>query len=405
MKQKRLLSISLLAGLCLMIGCTITNRERDANKAFYDRLYADAIEDYKSLVDEKFEKKDKSYIIYLLNYALINYYAGYFEEARKSFWAAYQVGEGKIPSATKAFQWLMPEHERIYRLTKRETALLHFYLGMSYLLSESIDDALIEFKKIRLIEEQEPKIPLLSFYMGKAYEIAGEYDDAVVEYRTLNELAVDQSQSIAYLELTKAYHLKGETKQSIEYAQKFSSFMGSADSSVNVDSLAPDNSYELIVQIDQDIMIDRCVIYADEEYIGEAQLYDRFDPGFTIGEGVREVIKETTSYAARKGIGYFFRKLFWGEADSIELKEIEKSDERSWYYAPKGFSLFVGFIPKDTELVSIDFFVPDIPFLRSGSERVGGVTYDLSSTPCVALGDHVFLTVRYQSKPYGTLRE
>jgi len=393
--------------------CATVNHEVVANKAFFDRRYGDAIKEYKLLIKEKYDKKDKSYIIYLMNYALLNHYVGNWEEARKCFWTAYKIDEGNVSELTKAVEWLKAGEKRVYKLTKREKELLHFYLGLEYLFSSKYDEALIEFKKIHLLEEQKPKLPLVCFYMGKTYEIMKKYDDAIIEYRVLIELTAKDPYLPAYLELARVFYKKGEITKGDKAFQEFLKLANST--TINKRKLTSLDYEQLIIQIDQDEIsaLSECKIFIDGKYRGNAKLIDVFQPGITAEEYVRKFIKETASYAGRelvkKGISNLLGKLIPGGETLGEAltKEVlgEKADKRSWYYAPEGFSLFIDYIPKNCKTVTIEFYGTQKSFLFFTKKvKLGEFTFNLSHTPCVRIGDCIFLNVRFQSKPYGKLQ-
>ncbi|MCK4307347.1 hypothetical protein KAW50_03860 [candidate division WOR-3 bacterium] len=406
----------------LMAGCA-KSPEVIANRDFYDQQYTDALTGYKKLVDEKYNKKDKSYIIYLLNYALLNHYAGHFDEARKNFWTAYQVEEGKVSELAKTFEWMKAGAKRVYKLKKREKMLLHFYLGMNYIFADKTEESIIEYKKIHLLEEDKPKLPLVCFYMGKAYEIEGKYDDALIEYRTLLELTKEEPFPPTYLELARIHDLRGEKEKATEYMKKFVSIADKPQCSIFEGYTIPEGYSELIVQIDQDRLdvTDDIKIYVDGKYVGKARLLDVFRPGVTGGEIARKMMKEVSSKVARDAgkdlmvsVGASAIPFVGGCIGGQVGKRVlgNKEDKRSWYYAPAGFSLFVGYIPENARRVKIEFIkkvstsrgclTPSVPSTAAKSEQL---TYDLHSMPCVRIKDQIFLTARFQSMAYDKLQE
>jgi tetratricopeptide (TPR) repeat protein len=408
MRSIILISLGVLATLCMVAGCATVNSEVQANRAFYHREYDQALSDYRTAVNDKYKQKDNGYIVHILNYGLISQYAGHPETARKCFWAARKTEEAQLSSATKTFEWLKAGDKRVYRLSKREQALLHFYLGLNYLQIHKPDKAIIEFCKIRLIEEDKPTLPLVCFYLGKAYEIAGKHDDAMIEYRTLVNLTRQKPFPPVYLEMARLYHQLKQRERSLEHLAKFRSLTDRRHRSLFRRNIIPPfkNYSELVLQVDQDELLSYCRVYADGKYVGRTQLLDVFAPTMTTGEALRKATKEATSYVARASaktaISAFFEAIVPGLGNTLgdELgKSVlgEDSDHRSWYYAPKGFLMFVGYIPKRTRRITVEFFGP---YGASKPTCQGCATHYLGSPPCTNVRDCVFVTTRYQSEPF-----
>lgn len=406
-KMRKRFWIFLLLGSNILIPHCAPNREILGNKSFAYYRYDEALSQYQELVEEKYRKRDISYIIYLLNFALINHYAGYWDKARESFWAAYKIDEGKLSEVAKGVEWIRAGEKRVYRLTKREKALLHFYLGTDYLYTGEIEKAIIEYKKIHLLEEQKPKLPLVCFYMGKAYEMLKKYDDALIEYKALENLTQKEKVFFpVYIELAKIYALKGDKENTLRCIEEFTALASPAQASLFKKATFPQEHQELILQIDQDRIgsLDSCKILVDGAYIGKAELIDVFQPGVTVEEYVRKFVKETASYAARKtarkGIIYLFEKLLPGVGDiigDVVAEEMlgEEATKRSWYYAPDGFYLFVGYIPNQAQKIKIEFYRKGKVFETK--------EYNLNKRPVVKMKNKLFLTVRFQSVIYGKL--
>jgi tetratricopeptide (TPR) repeat protein len=396
--------------------------EAAANQYFYDRQYHDALVTYEGLVDAKYDAKDRSYVIFLLNYAIISQYTGDFGEGQKAFMTAHKVTKGDISGAAKAFEWLKAGSKRVYKLKKREKMLLHFYMGTDFAFTNDMEKAIIEYKKVHLLEEGKPRLPLVCFYMGKVYEIEEKYDDALIEYRALLELTKTDPFSPAYFELARIHSLRGEEDEAAKYLKKFAAVADAPQLSIFEEGKMPEGYDELIVRIDRNELDHpyEIKIYADDNYVGNARLVDIFRPGTTIGEIARKTTKEASSRVARKqskkaltaGLSKMIPGVGGFVGDAVgETVLGDEEDRRSWYYAPAGFSLFAGYIPGDTREVTVEFveqifhsrgccMIPRTPKIVIESDRY---TYDLDSKPCVRIKDQVFLTVRYQSQAYGEL--
>jgi tetratricopeptide (TPR) repeat protein len=416
-------SILYVLAVCILAASYVEGSpETAANQNFYDRQYHDALATYKGLVDAKYEAKDRSYVIYLLNYAIISQYTGDFSEGQKAFMTAHKVTRGKISGTAKAFEWLKAGSKRVYKLKKREEMLLHFYMGTDFAFVGNMEKAIIEYKKVHLLEEGKPRLPLVCFYMGKVYEIEEKYDDALIEYRALLELTKTDPYSPAYFELARIHSLRGEQDEAAKYLKKLSAIADAPQLSIFEEGKIPEGYNELIVQIDRNELNHpyEIKIYADNTYVGQARLLDVFRPGVTLGEIARKTAKETSSGIARnqskKALTAGLSRMIPGVGGLVgdavgETVLGDEEDRRSWYYAPAGFSLFAGYIPDDTREVTVEFVeqifhsrgccvIPRTPKIVIESDKY---TYDVDSKPCVRIKDQIFLTVRYQSEPYGAL--
>ncbi|MGQ9679081.1 MAG: tetratricopeptide repeat protein, partial [bacterium] len=145
---------------------------------FKDLSYENAIERYRRTVEEKFRQRDLSYILSLLSYGLVSFYGGKEADAKRAFLAAYRIDAGERPEAAKLYDWLVVDSRTVYKLKKRERELVHFYLGLCYLFENNLEEALVEFKKLRQFDQEASKLPIVNFYTGLVYEKMEKFDDA-----------------------------------------------------------------------------------------------------------------------------------------------------------------------------------------------------------------------------------
>lgn len=326
-------------------------------KYFYNLFYDSAAERFRRETEKRFEAKDISYPLSLLNYAVTSFYAGNLKEAKQAFFAAYKVDDGNIPEAAKFYQWLVVDGRKVYRLDKRERELVHLYLGLIYLAENNLPEALVEFKKLRQRDQDASRLPVVNFYMGLVYEKLGQYDDALIEYRGLREMpesGLDAEALIRRVEILKA--------DSTTYP------------------------FGLVVHVDHQFTSSegRTVVYADGERVAELPAYsDRFEVQLTAAEAARQAAQKATARATREGLRccgtvlaeYLFPR--HGEAigdlagDLVLGDEKHNQDHRGWGYAPASIAAGRFEIPETTREVRLEFYDPT-------GDMLGSCRYPLS---------------------------
>ncbi|MEO0069051.1 MAG: hypothetical protein ABIK23_08005 [candidate division WOR-3 bacterium] len=308
---------------------------------FSDLNYTLAREKYRKTVEEKFREKDLSYILSLLSYGITCFYDRQIDDAKKAFLAAYKVDAGERPEAAKIYDWLVVDSRTVYKLKKRERELVHFYLGLCYLFQDNLEEALVEFKKLRQFDQDASKLPIVNFFLGFIYEKMGKFDDALIEYRPLEEM-LGSLGLVHYLELMR-------------------------DSGL----VLPADSLELVVQVEHQTIaaLGKTDIYIDD--IGPVATLpencDNFNVLLTPAEANRQAAQEAAAKATRIGLrllGWILldkatkgkgKKLSEEVADILLGKEEENRDIRAWGYAPLNFSFTRLRIPAASQQVRLVF--------------------------------------------------
>jgi tetratricopeptide (TPR) repeat protein len=320
--------------------------------------YQVAADTYQQVMTRQFKARDNAYVISVLNYALTSLYADNLLDSRKAFTAVYRVDDGKVEEAAKAYQWLQVDARKVYRLTKRERELTHFYLGLDYLYDDNLPEALVEFKKLRQRDQDTSSLPVVDFYMGLVYEKQRLFGDARIEYEHLHQ--------------TGAYGGSGELLAGLD----------SLGRGVRFDSIG---SKELVIQVDHLRLapVGATDVYADDQFIGRMPaVVDPFDVRLTRGELNRIQAQKAGAYAARQScrccVGvlaeYFLGR---GASDLTDIaadvavgREEDNQETRWWRYAPHGLSFLRTRIPSTTNEVRLVF--------RAGDERIiGAARYPL----------------------------
>jgi len=347
--------------LCLMLltACAPRVTVTPPPREFVDLDYHTAADTQQKAMEQQFKEKDNAYVMSVLSYALTSLYDRDIANARKAFTAAYKVDDGKVDEAAKAYQWLQVDARKVYRLTKRERELTHFYLGLGYLYDDNLPEALVEFKKLRQRDQDTSRLPAVNFYMGLVYEKQNLFGDAAIEYNGLNEMAA---------------------------------YSGAGDLLSRLDSLRngalPDTlgSKELVVQIDllRPAPVGPTDVYADDQFIARLPaIVDRFDVRLTSGELNRIAAQKAGAYAARQscrcctGIAaeYFLGQ---GASDLTDVaadvalgREEDNQEHRWWRYAPHAVSFLRTRIPSTTNEVRLVFNAGD-------GQTIGSARYPLS---------------------------
>ncbi len=322
---------------------------------FADLVYSAAAQKYQAEMERRYQARDVSYVLPLLNYGVTSLYGRDWPEARKALTAGYRIDEGDVPEAAKFYQWLVVDSRRVYRLAKRERELVHLYLGLAYLAEDDLPEALVEFKKLRLRDQGASNLPAVNFYMGWLYEKLGKYDDALLEYRPLVGTAAGWQ-------------------------------LGADELVARVESLAagtltPDTGrVELLVHVDHQEAsgMGRVRLLADGAEVADiAPALDRFDVRLTQAEQARKDLQEASAEATRTGMrccGSVLGELLWPRhgaqvadlaADLALGKEDEDRDYRYWGYAPVAVAVLRTRVPAGTREVRLEFDNADGRYIGS----------------------------------------
>ncbi len=332
-------------GLALITACAPSASTVPPGPRYFSNLsYDSAAARFRREAEKQFEAKDISYPLSLLNCAVTSFYAGNLKESKQAFSAAYKIDDGNIPEAAKFYQWLVVDSRKVYRFTKRERELVHLYLGLCYLAENNLPEALVEFKKLRQMDQDASKLPVVNFYMGLVYEKLQLYDDALIEYRGLADMpgtGIDATSLIRRVEMLKAG--------------------------------MPEATNELVVHVDHhsEDSFGRTVVYADNRPVAELPPYsDRFDVRLTEAEASRKALQKASAEATRTGLRccgtvlaeYLFPR--HGEAigdlagDLVLGDERADQDKRAWGYAPTAIAVARLALPSGTNEVRLEFFGP-----------------------------------------------
>lgn len=331
-----------LVGALLLLFCAPPGAPQPPARYFNGLAYEQAAARHRQTVEEKFRRRDLSYILSLLSYGITSFYGLDTAAALRAFKAAYRIDAGDRPEAAKLYDWLVVDSRTVYKLKKRERELLHLYLGLCYLFAGTVDEALVEFKKLRLFDQDASRLPIVNFYMGLIYEKLGKFDDALIEYRALEDMAGPLG-LVHRLELMR-------------------------DSGFTP---APD-SIELVIQVDHQTAgsIGRTEVYADTFGLVATlpEVSDSFAVRLTPGEVSRKAAQEAGAKAARLGLrmlgGLLLKRALpgYGEeladdiADLTLGKEEENRDVRAWGYAPLNFAFARVRLPSGTRNVRLVFY-------------------------------------------------
>ncbi len=341
-------------------------------KHFTALSYAGAVKRYREDVRERYEARDNSYILALLNYSLVSLYAGARDSARLGLTAAYKVDDGQVSEAAKFYQWLQVDARTVYKLAKREREFTHLYLGLCYLFDGNLEESLVEFKRLRMKDQEASYLPTVNFYMGLVYEKLGKYDDALIEYRQLGP------------DFPGVEDLIARTQALLER------------------TLGQSDSIDVVVQVDHQFWpsAGRTVAHADGGKVAALPPYaDKFETRLSEAELSRKAAQEAGARAARESIrccGSLLAQRYLGSngevvadlaADIALGDESMNRETRFWKYAPVALSVLRFRAPPATRELKLVFFGND-------GARKGSETYRLdASDPRVSRAGSTYFVV------------
>jgi tetratricopeptide (TPR) repeat protein len=348
------------AALILLLGACMPSQPvvRPEKEHFSGLSYGKAVERYREDVRQRYEKRDVSYVLALLNYSLVNLYAGERDSARRGFTASYKVDDGQVDEAAKFYQWLQVDARTVYKLAKRERLLAHLYLGLCYLFDDNMEESLVEFKRLRMKDQEASYLPVAGFYMGLLYEKLGKYDDALIEYRNIDADFAGLEELIA-----RAEALQGRTYHS-----------------------APD-SVDVVLHVDHQFWpsTGRTVVHADDNRIAALPPFvDQFEVRLSEAELSRKAAQEAGARAARESIrccGSLLAQRYLGNngevvadlaADIALGDESMNKETRFWKYAPVALSVQRFSVPLTTAEMKLVFFGRDGGQLGSAAFALDG---------------------------------
>jgi len=383
---KKELILALAMFLCITIYSCGPRKTVETHREFIDLDYSIALHECSEKVVKGYEKKDIGYPIYLLNHGALAQYVGELDSARASFWSAYRIDEGEIPEFTKGVEWLKADQKRVYQLTKRESELLHFFLGKNYLMSGHPAEAIVEFKKIELIDQNVSILPIVNFYSGKCYEILEKYDDARIEYDKLLSITTADRSSFVYLARAQVEFSLANYDDAYSFFDAYSSDVRQAYNKQEAEQIIGQIGWSnLIIQVDHQFSqtLGTAEAWIDDEYWGRVWTFDCFDVMVSGGEKSREVVKEVGSYVARKttrkGAVELAGSIIPGlgciggiSTDLVLGSDEEDKETRFWNYAPVGFSLIMLPIRDAAHSLKLVFYDHD-------GEKIGSKLFDLQS--------------------------
>ena len=270
-----------------------------------------------------------NYPLYMLNLAVADYRAGLTDEAERAFLTALKLSHGENLSALeKNFGFLAPKSEESYRLRDYEEVMAHFYLALIYIRTNKLDKAIVEFKKINLID---PEYPLMHYIMGKSYQLAGKDGEAEIEFRLTSRYKKDFPYS--YLDRVEFYERNGMGEEAGRALKKYlAADEGSrlaeklSEKTFNLSGsgelialLEPENFVKNIKKKNRSSYFYR--IYIDGEYYGKSHVIEDIDLQ-KAKKRITKMLKTALKNAARSMI---IEKAFGVKAsDNVERREWEK---------------------------------------------------------------------------------
>jgi len=309
------------------------------------------------LAAEKYRQNIKyyesiNYPLYMLNLGVADYMSENYVEAEKAFLTALKLSKGEnLNILEKNFGFLAPKTERTYKLRDYEEIIVHFYLGLIYIKTNRINDAIVEFKKINLID---PEYPLIHYIMAKAYELQGKDEDSLIEYRLTKRYKPDFPYS--YFDAALIYKKQGYLDEYKMLMNKYSEIDKSGILKKFINKL--NDKIEVIFLIDMDKFLknvnkkdkEKCYlkIYLNGKYEGRSFLIENIDFHKTKNR-IKKLIKEKLKDTVRATV---IKKVFNTEASS-------NTERREWDKTPGILHIFKIYLGKGEYNLKAEIFLRD----------------------------------------------
>ena len=314
--------------------------------------YEDAAAEYRRNVQYY---ESINYPLYMLNLAAADYRAGKLDEARRAFTVALKLSHGEnLNAVEKNFGFLAPKSESSYKLRDYEEIIVHFYLGLIYVRMGEFDDAVVEFKKINLID---PEYPLVHFIMGKIYQINGNGEDAEIEFRLTNRYR--KNFPYAYFEKAGFYRKNGMAEEADRALKKYLYLDGESRLAEEAKKNGKMPAGGIVLVLDASSWAGKIgkknkggyfyKIYIDGKFYGKSYLIEDMELN-KIKKRTAKFIKETLKNAARSAI---IKKVFGSDAS-------DNTERRGWDKVPGLIHLFEAYLPAGEHKMKISLYAGDL---------------------------------------------
>lgn len=209
-----------------LLGCaSYQSKVQEARKALSHRDYTKAIDELKPLA----EKESDDQLVYLLDYGVALQIAGKYRESNEALLKADRLAElMDYQSVSRVAGSLALSEEMVqYKGDTFEKIFINAYLAMNFLAMGSLDDALVEARRInekylkyRADEKKKFELNFFSKYLSAViWEANRSYDDAYIAYHEAYK--IDPTVSILREDLIRSAKLARRMDTYKEWKKKF----------------------------------------------------------------------------------------------------------------------------------------------------------------------------------------
>ncbi len=200
LNKNRTLAIGIAFMAFLSTGClTFYQRNINLMEAYEQRNYEKANSE---LEHKKWQKQKRNLLLYYLNKGTVLHMLGNYEESNNYFQKAdYFIEDYRKSYGLKALSFISNPSVETYAGENYEKLLVHYYTTLNYLHLNDFDAALIECKRMLLLNEniatyykKEKKLHQDAFthaLLGIVYEAKKDYGNAFIAYRNAYEVYRD----------------------------------------------------------------------------------------------------------------------------------------------------------------------------------------------------------------------
>lgn len=192
------------------------------------------------LNEKKWEKKKHNILLYYLNKGTVLHMVGKYKESNEYFQKAdFYIEDYHKNYALKALEFISNPNTEPYGGENYEKILLHYYSTLNYLKLNSLDDALIECKRMLLVMDnistyykknnKYNRDAFTHLLLGLIYDAQHDYNNAFIAYRNAYEVYRDDYKPLLGTEiplqlkkdLLRTAYLNGSFNDLDEYEKAF----------------------------------------------------------------------------------------------------------------------------------------------------------------------------------------
>jgi tetratricopeptide (TPR) repeat protein len=367
-----LLSVA-VAALLLPVQELSASELNDGIKAYWAGAFPAAASEF----DQLEQKKDKDYVLYLLNGAMAHISAGDFRHAERVLMAAKMTFEKEITEGEVAGQVLVSDAKKTYTGHAYEKVLTCFLLGLCQYMQGEYDQARIGFMEALEAdtgsrEEYEGDVAYVHYMLGKTFMMLRQLDDAKVAMRNVGRHA--GLTALADFGLAQAAAMEGRASEAERLMQDYRANDKCQPSGAHVEcagyvtvvllnGLSPKRGADVVTgaftTIEERAYPEKSArFYVDDQVVGcSHMLTDLLHQAETSGGMGEQFTSKAAGTLARKGIASLAGAIIPG--GGCLTKQVlggDEADVRYWATAPGDVQVCEVAMPPGLHTLRIEFF-------------------------------------------------